>query len=274
MVAKAPSRNPHQFPPQGQKQRTSRVCGSGITDANFAGHQSVQVQPSSSLMCAPDGNHRLLHRAPRPLALLRRSTALQPTFEKVMPVHLQTIEDILEITHLPLLNELEGIDRRRENPFGEWTERRNVSACDARASIRRCQCLPRTSAASAPSNSRRSRRRDAGRRRAAACGRPSDVRRSRAACGICRGSDISAGRTGTGRPAPARDRRKNTPCRKLRPWSQSRRGALPLCRWRGAPNRPPFRRKVCARDRATGQDRDHLRRRDCARRQPLPGNPS
>jgi hypothetical protein len=60
------------------------------------------------------------------------------------------------------------------------------------------------------------------------------VRRSRAACGICRGSDISAGRTGTGRPAPARDRRKNTPCRKLRPWSQSRRGALPLCRWRGA----------------------------------------
>jgi hypothetical protein len=127
-----------------------------------------------------------------------------------------------------------------------------------------------------PANSRRSRRRDAGRagrRRATACGRPSDVRRSRAACGICRGSDISAGRTGTGRPAPARDRRKNTPCRKLWPWSQSRRGALPLCRWRGAPNRPPFRRKVCARDRATGQDRDHLRRRDCARRQPLPGNP-
>jgi hypothetical protein len=58
---------------------------------------------------------------------------LQPTFEKVIPVHLQAIEDILEITHLPLLNELEGIDRRYyENPFGEWTERRNVSARDIR----------------------------------------------------------------------------------------------------------------------------------------------
>jgi hypothetical protein len=46
--------------------------------------------------------------------------------------YLQAIEDILEITHLPLLNELEGIDRRYENPFGEWTERRNVSARDIR----------------------------------------------------------------------------------------------------------------------------------------------